>query len=78
MDGLLGGTAEPSAAIVNCVPHHQLHSDHDPIDLQQHNEFIPSDAILNKQPKVRKVASGPPLPSYKGKIRVKPNGAVVV
>ncbi|XP_021341745.1 centrosome-associated protein 350-like isoform X1 [Mizuhopecten yessoensis] len=47
-------------------PRHTLHLDHEPIEQRTYELLLPPDGANSKQPKVRKVAAGPPLPSYKG------------
>lgn len=61
---------EPHAVggVTDTTPRHTLHQDHEPIDQRPYDLLLPPDGASNKQPKVRKVAAGPPLPTYKGKI----------
>ncbi|XP_060076852.1 centrosome-associated protein 350-like [Ylistrum balloti] len=56
---LMEGTADTG-------PRHTLHLDHEPIEQRTYELLLPPDGANSKQPKVRKVAAGPALPSYKG------------
>lgn len=57
---LMEGTAAETG------PRHTLHNDHEPIEQRTYELLLPPDGASSKQPKVRKVAAGPPLPTYKG------------